>query len=805
MKIPNNIESEKVVIQKLLVKDRDAVEAIIDYDENLFFDDANKAILKQIVSDIHSGTDYDLLSIHSALENNKCYKECGGRNYLESIRVDYNFGFKTHFENVKKAYHYRSLLDVNQKIQLAIVQNPENLGAKLKQYEYEMFELNRKFEDRKANLERAGDISNNVIADIDKIVNSTSKYTGLPTGIQELDEMTMGLHRGDSTLVAGRPGAGKSAFSGTVFDYHITKNKDFVGAFFNLEMPKTQILQRLISSIGHIPLGKIRSGKLSDYEWARFLYALDVINESKLYIDDSVNLNTVSLENKIKNLTIKEKKVDLVIVDYLQLMTPLGNKGSREQEVAQISRGIKLAAKSLNVPIVALSQLSRSPENRMNHRPVLSDLRDSGCLSGDTMIKLSDGSDVRIDSLVGSSDVVLPTLNNNLASELDVASKIFCSGIKPTYTLKTRSGRQVRATGNHKFLTDTGWVELESLNVGDRIAIPNNITLSEVETMSINEASLLGQMLGNGCMLPRHSIQYTTGREEMAEHVVHLASTVFGDKLKPRYKRERSWYQVYLSSSYRLTRNKRNPVTEWATRLGVFGLRSYEKYIPEVLFSQPVDVILAFIRNLWSTDGTFRKRCNTNRKSITISYSSSSSALAVGLQRLLQQVGIFSTIKTVKESKGRDGYVINVRGRQSIVRFCSAVGAVDSERKFQLDCLLKDLLATKSCTNNSSYKAEGDVVYDFVESICSTGTLEPVYDITVPKNHNFIANGILVHNSSEQDADNVFFIYRDEMYTPTSENKNLAELIVAKQRNGPIGTVHTAFIKEFTKFMNVKF
>lgn len=384
MKIPNNVESEKVVLNKLIKKNSDALSEVLGFSEDLFFDDTHKVIFKQIVSDIHTGVEFDVLSLHSLLENNKYYKESGGFSYLIGLVKDYDYGFNVHFDNVKKTYHYREILGVNQKIQLAIVQQPDNLGDKLKQYEYEMFELSRKFDTKKSNLELAGDLSDSVISNIDRIINSNSKYSGLPTGIQHLDEMTTGLHGGDSTICAGRPGSGKSSLVTSVLDYHLCNTSDFVGAFFNLEMPKVQIIQRLISSIGHIPLSRIRSGKLSDYDWARFLYALDILKNSKLYIDDNTDLSTITLETKVKNLILKEKKVDLVVVDYMQLMTPLGNKGSREQEVSQISRGIKLVAKNLNVPVIALSQLSRAPEKRLDHRPVLSDLRDSGSSEQDS-------------------------------------------------------------------------------------------------------------------------------------------------------------------------------------------------------------------------------------------------------------------------------------------------------------------------------------------------------------------------------------------------------------------------------------
>lgn len=380
MKLPNNIESEKVLINKCINKDPKALEDLIDFTSELFFDDANRAIFEKILNKLYAAEDFDVLSIHLDLENNKDYKDAGGKSYLDTILREYNYDYNPHLKNVREEYYKRSKLQLYVKAQIAIVEEKslENLGSKLSEYEFALFELDRQFEDKKKSLENAGSLTDDSLLQIDKIINSEKKYTGVQTGIQLLDEATTGLHCGDSTLVAARPMVGKSSLANTIFDFHLNSNPDFVGAFFNLEMPKSQIIQRLISSIGHIPLSHIRSGRMSDFEWARFLYAMDVIKASNLYIDDSSSLSTVDLENKIKKLLLQKGKIDLVVVDYMQLMKPVGNKGSREQEVSQISRGIKLVAKSLNVPVIALSQLSRAPELRSDHRPVLSDLRDSG-------------------------------------------------------------------------------------------------------------------------------------------------------------------------------------------------------------------------------------------------------------------------------------------------------------------------------------------------------------------------------------------------------------------------------------------
>jgi replicative DNA helicase len=379
MKLPNNVESEKVVIAHLLKNNRESQDVLLDYEESIFFDEAHKAIFGEILSKLRTGEDYDRLSIVSNLEKNKHFRNVGGASYLNELANTYSeFSFSSHFKNIKTDFFLRSKMELYLKAQSAIVENKENLGARLQEYEFQMLELNQKFEDNRRVLELSGETTNEVIANLDKVLNKTTKYPGLTFGFQGIDEMTTGMYAGDSIVVAARPACGKSAFASSVIEHHLLLNPDKVIALFNLEMTRVQILQRLIASIGYIPLGHIRAGTMSHYEWARFLYAIDVIKNSKLYIDESSSLTTAALENKSRNLKLKEKRLDLVVVDYSQLMTSLQKSGNREQEVSQINRGLKLAAKNLSVPVLSLSQLSRAPEKRIDHRPMLSDLRDSG-------------------------------------------------------------------------------------------------------------------------------------------------------------------------------------------------------------------------------------------------------------------------------------------------------------------------------------------------------------------------------------------------------------------------------------------
>src|SRR5262249_17740077 len=305
----------------------------------------------------------------------------------------------------------------------------------------------------------------------------------------------------------------------------------------------------------------------------------------------------------------EQKSLDLLIVDYLQLMSGRGRHESRQQEVSQISRELKMLAKELNVPLVALSQLSRAPETRTgSHKPQLSDLRESGCLAGESLVMMADtGAQIPIRDLAGKSGFKVWALNEaNFRLEPSVVSRAFATGVKPVFRLTTRLGRTIRATANHKFRAFAGWKRLDELTVGEHLALPRIIENPARQNMSNDELALLGHLIGDGCTLPRHVAQYTTREKDLAEMVAELALKVFGNEVKPRISQERTWYQVYLSSTRRHTHNVHSAISEWLGGLGVWGLRSYEKLVPTKVFEQPAAAIGVFLRHLWATDGCIK-------------------------------------------------------------------------------------------------------------------------------------------------------------------------------------------------------
>jgi Intein/homing endonuclease len=422
-------------------------------------------------------------------------------------------------------------------------------------------------------------------------------------------------------------------------------------------------------------------------------------------------------------------------------------------------------------------------------------------------------------------------------------------------------GRTIRATGNHKFLAFDGWRRLDDLAAGMRIALPRELPGPSTQTMTGSELALLGHLIGDGCTLPRHAIQYTTNDRDLAERVATLAKDMFGAAVAPRIKAERTWYQVYLAASGHLTHGVRNPVTRWLEQLGAFGLRSWEKRVPDRVFEQSAEGIATFLRHLWATDGLLWP--GTERSYPAIRYDSTSERLSRDVVSLLLRVGITARVAEVPmPGKGRPSWRVDVQGQSDMLAFLRVVGGIGEKRsqrarriEERLDSMsantsrdglpqeawrtiVRPAMAVAGVTTRGLHAGVGnaycgstlyrsglsreraarvaevvdsdelrrlaasDVFWDRVVSIEADGE-EDVYDLTVDGLSNFVAGSICVHNSIEQDADLVAFIYRDEYYNEESDQQGLAEVILAKHRNGPTDSVKLSFLKRYAKFADL--
>jgi len=304
---------------------------------------------------------------------------------------------------------------------------------------------------------------------VDQLSRRDEEIFGVPTGLIDLDKLLGGLQKSDLLIVAGRPGMGKTGFMLSVMKNAAQRHKKHI-AMFSLEMSNEQLVQRLIAQETGIDIQKLRTGKLSEEEIPLFTHAIEVLSDTHIFLDDTPAITPMQVRTKCRRLHL-EYELDLVIIDYLQLMSSDTRNDNRVQEVSYISRNLKVLARELNVPVLAAAQLSRAVEQRADKRPVLSDLRESGCLTGETLVTLASGELVSIASLVGKTPAVM-TLAGSGKLTTAQASKVWLTGHKPVFCMTTASGRQIRATGNHPFLMPSGWQRLDALKVGDRIALP---------------------------------------------------------------------------------------------------------------------------------------------------------------------------------------------------------------------------------------------------------------------------------------------------------------------------------------------
>ncbi len=374
---------------------------------------------------------------------------------------------------------------------------------------------------------------------------------------------------------------------------------------FSLEMSHRELTQRLLCSEARVDATRMRNGKLLESDWPKISHAVGRLGESPIYIDDNPHLTIMEIRAKARRLKSREG-LGLIIIDYMQLMSGRSNAENRQVEVSEMSRGLKILARELEVPVIALSQLSRNLESRADKRPVLADLRESGCLTADSRVARADtGSEVTMGELflTGARDIPVWSIDDGLRLVQATMTHVFASGVKPVFELQLASGRRVKASDNHPFMTVDGWRRLDQLSIGSRVAALHGA---------------VGVDHGQG-------------------------------------------------------------------------------------------------------------RFDTQRPS-------------------------------------------------------------DARTVALLDRMTKGPSA--------------DVLWDRVVAVDPVGE-EPVYDATVRGTHNFVANGIHVHNSLEQDADVVIFLYRDEVYNRDTPDRGTAEVIVAKHRNGPIGVTHLAFLDHYTRFANM--
>ncbi len=619
---PQDLDAEEAVLGAMMINEQ-AVLTVSEVikDPGDFYREAHGTVFRAILALLTRSEPIDAVTVSDELERMGKLEDVGGRGFIfglsSSVTVAANA--KSHAQIVRDVAIMRRVAAAGLEIAQLGYQRQGDVRQILDQAESAIFDVAQS-----RNTSELIALSELLPEEVERMeaAGEHRGLTGAPSGLNSLDKITSGFQASNLVILAARPAMGKTSLALGIAR-HLGVEAKIPVVIFSLEMSRNEIAQRFISSEARVDSTRMRRGDLRDEDWVRVQDACNRLTSAPIYVDDTAGINLMEIRSKARRLKMKEPNLGLILVDYLQLMSANDTAESRVQEISQISRSLKVLARELNIPVLALSQLSRAVESRTDKRPLLSDLRESGCLTGDTRVFLPDsGERIRMDQMSGRiGECVLAVNPETWELERRVVTNAFSTGVKPVYRLTLASGRTIRATGNHRFRLLGDWQRLDQLKVGDRLAVPVELPLAAI------------------------------------------------------------------------------------------GTASEEQHSDRVLLHSAV-----------SLDGSRHNHGDARRDT----------------------------------------------GSDELRRL-----------------------------------ADGQVTWDAVTRIELDGE-EEVFDLTVTGLHNFVAENIIVHNSIEQDADVVMFIYRDDYYNKeTSEKPGIAELIVAKHRNGAVGGVDLAFMPHFTTFSDL--
>jgi replicative DNA helicase len=619
---PQNLDAEESVLGSMMLSPGaiGAVSEILDASD--FYRESHAKIYRAALALYARGEPVDAITLVDALEERGELEDAGGRVRIGELAalVPATANAAHYARIVRETATLRGLIRAGQEVSRLGWERPGETVDLVDRAEQLIFELSQsRVTGEFAHIEA---LLKESFERITALYEAGEEVTGVPSGFRDIDRLTSGFQAGNLVILAARPSMGKSGLA-LCMAANIAVRKELPVALFTLEMSKSEVTQRLMCSEAKVESQRLRTGKLAADDWPRLTAACDKLAKAPIYVDDTGSITMMEIRSKARRLKSKEPNLALIIVDYLQLMTSGSNPENRVQEVSQISRNLKVLARDLEVPVIALSQLSRAVEQRHDKRPILSDLRESGCLAGETRVYLPDeGVYAPISELVGKEGFRVLAINSErLCLEPRRVERAFATGRKPVYLLTTRRGRTIRATGNHKFFALDGWRRLDDMGPGMQIAAAGELP----DPIAVAEGAA---------------------------------------------------YEAPIATEH------------------------------------------------WRPTAT------------------------VELKRTAASIAT----------------------RSALPPAASTVGA--------------------------------EVEWDVVVSIEPDGE-EEVYDLTVEELHSFVAEDVVVHNSLEQDADLVFFIYRDEYYNDETEAQGIAEVHLAKHRNGPTGTEKLAWLNRYAKFADL--
>jgi replicative DNA helicase len=809
-----------------------------------FYRPDHQLVFEAIATLAGEGKPCDVVTVSQELERTGKLESAGGLAYLSSIARDTPSAanVRAYADIVRERSLLRQLIRAGTDIAAAVFNNEGEAARDLvDRAEQRVFEIAEGSFRRREGAVSVRTLLPGVIDQIDEWHNNPDKLRGLPTGFADFDKITGGLRPGDLVIVAGRPSMGKTTLAVNMAEYAAVHPGTRASvAIFSMEMPHEQVITRMLSSIGGVPLSSLRSGKISDEDWVRITSATSQLSEAKIFIDETPALNPTELRARARRVK-REHGLSLIVVDYLQLMQVPGTKENRATEIAEISRGLKALAKELQVPVIALSQLNRAVEQREHKKPVMSDLRE--CVTGETLVCLTNGRRVPIAELVGIEPEVW-AVDDRQQLTAARADKVWKVGRRAVFNVQLASGRSIRATAEHRLRSAGGWAAVSTLKVGQQLALARRLPEPlQPKRWPDHWVVLLAHLVGDGSYPVHQPLRYTTASAENAA-AVRGAAEMFGCRVNSN-QAEGDWQQLVITGSG----NRWSPigVGKWLKDLGIFGQRSHQKQLPAGVFSLPNSQVALFLQHLWATDGSITVRNGAQRGGHAVSFSTCSRHLADDVGALLLRLGIVSRIHTVKVGYYRPVYLVCVSS-ESQQTFLDQVGAFGPRREaaellaealheaststlveLRMEALAagraqmtaQGMARTAVAGSRSVARAQtagfasrpdapelepppsSELLWDRIVAITPDGE-EDVFDLTVPGPACWLADGLVSHNSGslEQDADMILLIYREEVYDRNTTKKGIAEIDLVKHRNGEIGTFLLTFQGQYTRFAN---
>jgi len=378
---PQNLEAEMAVLGSMLIDEEAISVACESLDIGSFYKDSHKRIFEAILNLYNANKAVDLITLTDELKKDGLLEEVGGVSFLTALAnsVPTSANISHYVAIVKEKSILRTLINNATRIVSLCYESEGNIDEVVDNAEKFIFEVSdRKSQGSYLHLK---EIVKDSIETIDKLYQKKAHVTGIPTGFIDFDSKTSGLQPSDLIVVAGRPSMGKSAFAIGIAEYAGVVEKVPL-AIFSLEMSKEQLVQRMLCSHARVDAHKVRTGYLATSDWPRLTAAAGKLSEAPIFIDDTPAISVMELRAKARRLK-SHQDIKLIILDYMQLMRGTAGIENRQQEISEISRSLKALARELNVPVVAISQLSRAVEARQDHRPQLSDLRESGAIEQD--------------------------------------------------------------------------------------------------------------------------------------------------------------------------------------------------------------------------------------------------------------------------------------------------------------------------------------------------------------------------------------------------------------------------------------